>query len=80
MPALTIPPKFAAIFGIWTSIILAIGAGTIVLPLGIPPDWIDYIKSECIFWGVINSMILTACHAWSAPAAGPMVNQPPVNK
>jgi hypothetical protein len=71
-----IPPKLAFVVGLWTSILLAIGSGTVTLPLGIPHDWIDYVKSWCVFWGLINSMVLTAAAGWSAPMGGPLAKPP----
>lgn len=76
MNRIQIPPKFAAWFGLWTTLLLAIGGGTAMLPLGIPHDWIDTIKSWCVFLAFINGTVLTAAGAWSAPQAGPMATPP----
>ena len=71
-----IPPKAAFIFGLWTTLLLLIGSGTITLPLGIPHDWIDLIKSWCVFIGAVNSTILTAAAGWSGPGSGPLAPAP----
>lgn len=69
-------PRSTAIFGLFTTIILAIGGGTIILPLGIPADWLPVIKSWCMFLGMVNSAILTGGAAFSAATSGPLA--PPV--
>jgi len=71
-----IPPKAAFIFGLWTTLLLLVGGGTITLPLGIPHDWLDYIKSWCVFLGAINSTVLTAAAGWSGPGSGPLAKPP----
>ena len=76
IPDLKFSPKATAAFGLWTTILLAVGAGAIALPLGIPHDWIDAIKSWCMFLGAINSAILTGGAAFSAAGTGPLAPPP----
>lgn len=71
-----IDPKYTAIFGLFTTILLAIGAGAIALPLGIPHDWLDYIKSWALFLGTINSAVLTGGAAYSSVGRGPLAPPP----
>lgn len=67
-----IDPKIAGIVGLWTTFLMAIAGGTIILPLGIPVLWIPVIKSWALFFGTINSGVLTYFHWVSAPKAGPL--------
>ncbi len=69
---MSVNPNFSFWFGMWTSLLLLIGGGTIVLPLGIPHDWADLIKSWALFGGALNSAILTALHGVSSSTPGPL--------
>ena len=71
-----IPPKLAFGFGILTTIMMLIGGGTVALPLGIPHESADVIKSWCMFLGAINSALLTAAAGYSSAVAGPLVAPP----
>ena len=71
-----IPPNAAAWFGIWTTILLLVSAGTIAIPLGFSPETVAIIKSYAAFFGAINSTILTAAHLWAGPGTGPLAPPP----
>jgi hypothetical protein len=74
---MTVSPRLATIFGIWTSILLAIGSGMIKLTDTFPVEWQPKLVGWALFFGTINSMILTAFSGLSSPQSGPWVPTTP---
>lgn len=66
-----ISPKFSFWFGVWTSIIGLVGAGTVQL-VGLPDQWIPIVKTWALNFTAINSVILTALYGFSGNQAGPL--------
>ena len=67
-----IDPRISFWFGVWTSILMLIGGGTVNLAHVIPDAWIPTINAWCVLLGAINSAVLTAMHGYSAPKSGPL--------
>ena len=70
-----VDPKYAAWFGVWTTILMMIGGGTISLTNTIPDTMIPHVVAWALLFGTINSAILTALHFYSSDKTGPLVKE-----
>jgi hypothetical protein len=73
---MTIDPRIAFWFGVWTSILLLIASGTISFEGALPSLYVPLITKWCAILGAINSTILTAASGYSSNRQGPMVTVP----
>lgn len=73
---MSIDPRVAFWFGVWTSILLLVASGTINFTGALPDAWVPIITKWCAILGAINSTILTAASGYSSSKTGPMVNLP----
>ena len=51
--------SYGTMFGIFTTVLLGIGSGTVGLTDIVPADYIHYAKNWALFLSTINSAILT---------------------
>lgn len=63
--------NFSFWFGVLTSVLLAVGAGSFHLA-GLSPDSAKLLSAWAMDIGTINSIILTALHGVSSSASGPL--------
>lgn len=70
-----ISPKFSFWFGVWTSLIGLVAAGTVQLA-GLPAEWVPLVKTWSLNFVAINNVILTALHGYSSSQAGPLNKGP----
>lgn len=73
---MTIDPRIAFWFGVWTSVLLLVASGTVNLTGALPDLWVPVITKWCAILGAINSTILTAASGYSSNKSGPMVSIP----
>lgn len=73
---MSIDPRFAFYFGVWTSVLLLVASGTINFTGALPELWVPIVTKWCGILGAINSTILTAASGYSSSKPGPMVNLP----
>ena len=67
-----IDPRVSFWLGVWTTILLMIGGGTVNLTHVVPDVWIPTINAWCVLLGTINSAVLTALHGYASPNSGPL--------
>lgn len=75
-----ISPKLAIGIAATLTVLLMIGGGSIVLPLGLSHEAVDIIKSWCLFVGLVVGAWGTAAGLWSAPIGGPLAAPPTVGE
>jgi hypothetical protein len=73
---MTIDPRIAFWFGVWTSVLLLVASGTINFTGALPDVYVPIITKWCAILGAINSTILTAATGYSGNKAGPLVSAP----
>ena len=73
---MSIDPKIALWFGVWTWLLLGIANGSGHLPTTFSKEIADQIISWAAFLGWINTGILTAANGYSYNRAGPLAGVP----
>jgi hypothetical protein len=73
---MSIDPKIAFWFGVWTWLLLGIANGSGHLPTSFSKQVADQIISWAAFLGWMNTGILTAASGYSANRAGPLAGVP----
>lgn len=69
---MNVSPTFSTWLGVVVTVAMAIGGGTVVLTNIVPADYLPVVKNWCILIGTVGSAVLTALHAVSSPAGGPL--------
>jgi hypothetical protein len=68
-----VSPTFSFWLGVFVSIFVGVGSGTVHLTNMVPADWIPVITAWMNFLGFAGTVTMTALAGLSSRSAGPLV-------